>query len=265
MLALASTLAAPAALLLDSVTSPTTPPPSRAHAPPRTRAAQLQFDAAMFDEYANPPRFDGSTLTITEYPDPVLRGKNAEVTVFDDELRRLCAEMFAVMYAANGVGIAAPQVGLSRRLFVYNIDPTAPGPLKRLGERVVVNPRIVEYCRATAVEIEGCLSSRSECCIGDIRRAREIHVEYQDERGRARRKTLRGFEARVFQHEYDHVEGVLHIDRQCPADRGRIQPFLDALVVQFGEGGALELDPEVASKLQPPPAVDAVGEPTRAG
>ena len=102
------------------------------------------------------------------------------------------------------------------------------------------------------MEIEGCLSSRSECCRGFIRRAKEIEVEYQDVTGSPQKKTLTGFEARVFQHEYDHIQGVLHIDRQKPDDKSRSQPFLDALIEQHGPGGALDLDAAIAASLQPP-------------
>ena len=219
----------------------------------RTPGVQMQqFDEKMFAHYANPPKYDGTSLNIVEFPNPILRARNAEITEFDDKLAQLAQEFFTVMYGASGVGLAAPQVGLNIQLFVYNPDPTAPGALKKMGERVVANPKIIEYCQATDVEIEGCLSSRAECCRGDIRRCKELQVEYQDERGRVKRKKLRGFEARVFQHEYDHLQGVLHIDRQTPTDRKKIQPYLDVLVEQFGDGGALELDQEVVATLKPP-------------
>jgi peptide deformylase len=220
-----------------------------------------EFDDEMFQEYANPASFDGSSLTVVEYPNPILRAPNADITDFDDKFKDLCAEFFSIMYAANGVGIAAPQLGLNIRLFVYNPDPTAPGALRKLGERVVANPRILDYCQrlGTEIDIEGCLSSRAECCRGDIRRAREIDVEYQDERGRLKRKKLRGFEARVFQHELDHLEGILHIDRQSESDRRKIKPFLDVLVEQHGPGGALEPSKPLSS-LQPPPMTDADAE-----
>ena len=228
-------------------------PPSHHLARSRCGACIMAaFDQKLFAQYANPARFQGTELTIVEYPDPVLRAPNEEVAEFDDTLADLCRQMFAVMYQANGVGVAAPQVGINRKIFVYNPDPQAPGALKTMGERVVCNPKIVEYCGATSVEIEGCLSSRSECCRGDICRAKELRVEYQDERGRVKKKKLRGFEARVFQHEYDHLQGVLHLDRQSPRDRARSQPFLDVLVEQHGPGGALDLAPEVAARLTPP-------------
>ena len=133
--------------------------------------------------------------------------------------------------------------------------------LRKMAEVVVCNPKILEYSAATDIDIEGCLSSRSECCCGDIRRAKQIEVEYQDVRGRVKKKRLKGFEARVFQHEYDHVEGVLHIDRQSDGDRQRIEPYLDALVDLHGDGGVLAPAPEVVAALQPPPLCGVVGAP----
>lgn len=216
------------------------------------------FDPEMFNFYANPPTFEGTDLKIVEFPSRILRDENTPIVDFDDKLAELCKEMFSVMYAAKGVGIAAPQVGLNLKLFVYNTDPSAPGMLRRMGEHVVVNPKIVQYCQRTETDIEGCLSSRAECCRGDICRAYEIDVEYQDERGRLKQKKLRGFEARVFQHEFDHINGVLHIDRQSPADRVRIQPFLDVLIDEHGPGGVLTPDPVVLASL--PPVVGAEPE-----
>jgi len=213
----------------------------------------VAFDAEMFAHYENPERFPNTDLRIVEFPNPILRAPNAEITEFDDDFRKLCDEFFSVMYGATGVGLAAPQVGLNLKLFVYNPDPSAPGALRKMGERVVANPKILEYCQTSDVDIEGCLSSRAECCRGDIRRAKELNVEYQDERGRVKRKKLRGFEARVFQHEFDHINGVLHIDRQSPADRERIQPFLDVLVEQHGPGGVLDPPEGVIEGLGGPP------------
>ena len=220
------------------------------------------FDPEMFAKYANPPSFEGTGLQIVEFPSRILRDENAPIVDFDDKLNEICKEMFSVMYAASGVGLAAPQVGLNLKLFVYNTDPSAPGALRRMGEHAVINPKIVQYCQRTDTEIEGCLSSRAECCRGDICRASEIDVEYQDERGRVKRKKLRGFEARVFQHEFDHINGVLHIDRQSPSDRTRIQPFLDVLIEEHGPGGVFTPDPVVLASL--PPVVGAEPEQPKA-
>ena len=153
-------------------------------------------------------------------------------------------------YQADGVGLAATQVGIGRRFFVYN--PTGARDRKDF-EAVVANPRIFEYSDETVVEEEACLSSRSETCAGMVRRSEWIWVEFQDAEGRQTRKKLKGFEARVFQHEYDHIEGVLHFDRFSEKDRTNIQTHLDALVEAHGPGGLLELDSEKLASLQPRP------------
>ena len=212
--------------------------------------APPKFDADAFAAAAPP-----STLsrTIAEYPDPALRAPCNDVAEFDASLAALCADCFAAMYASGGVGIAAPQLGVPARLFVYNTDPTAPGGLDKLGERVVANPKILKYSEATEVGVEGSLSLRAECCGGDVCRAASIEVEYQDEKGEEHRKTLRGFEAAVFQHKYDHTVGVLHVDRLSAADRAKVQPYLDALVEVYGEGGALEPEARVEKRMKPPP------------
>jgi len=176
--------------------------------------------------------------------------------------------MITIMYAADGVGLAAPQVNLSRKLFVYN--PTGDPKRPQL-ERIVVNPKIVEYSKAVAVEEEACLSSRSGKCAGLVSRSKEIMVEYQTEKGGKVRKKLKDFEARVFQHEYDHVMGILHFDRLCPEDRTKIQPTLDLLIQTHNtsENGDAVLKPDETryKALQPaplprrgwmPPLADAV-------
>lgn len=214
------------------------------------RPAALTVTAGML----NPTSFVGSDMTITDYPMPVLRRRGVDVETFDDDLRRTCAEMISIMYQADGVGLAAPQVNLGVRLFVYNHlgDPKKPA-----AERIVVNPEIVEYSRETTIEEEGCLSSRSGRCCGLVCRSAAVTVRYRDEEGRQVRRRIKDFEARVFQHEYDHVEGVLHLDRFCREDREKIQPELDRMLRDYRETaddvGVLDVTREVREGLRPPP------------
>mmetsp|Transcript_57119 Transcript_57119/g.66754 ORF Transcript_57119/g.66754 Transcript_57119/m.66754 type:complete len:303 (+) Transcript_57119:33-941(+) len=202
------------------------------------------------DRFINPTKFVGSDMTITEYPNPVLRTKAADITDFDEKLNSLCEEMMSIMYQADGVGLAAPQVDLGIQLFVYN--PLGE-KLRKSQERIVCNPKILEYSAETDVEEEGCLSSRSGYCAGMVRRSKEIFVEYTDVKGQKTRRRLKGFEARVFQHEYDHTQGVLHLDRFSEEDRDYIQPELDKLTADYGAtDGILELAESVRNALQPP-------------
>lgn len=145
---------------------------------------------------------------------PVLREEAAEVTVFDEDLRGLVRDMFATMYHAEGVGLAGPQVGISRRVLVidarYEDDPGA-------GRLALVNPRIVEASRATERGTEGCLSIPG---VDDlVERAMQVVVEAVDPEGKPLRIEAEGFMARVLQHEIDHLDGVLFIDRLSPLKR----------------------------------------------
>jgi len=197
-----------------------------------------------------PMSFEGSAMTIAEYPHPVLRCPGAEVVSFDENLSKICEELMAIMYQAEGVGLAAPQVFLSLRVFVYNYsgDPTRVDL-----EHVVCNPEILEYSHDNDVEEEGCLSSRYECCSGRVCRSKELLVRYRDVQGLLITRKLRGFEARVFQHEYDHVEGVLHLDRFAPEDRKAVQPELDVMVDDYGgDDCILDITEEVRTALIPP-------------
>jgi peptide deformylase len=140
---------------------------------------------------------------IRQYGDPALRLKAREVTEFDDDLRRLVERMTALMHDAQGVGLAATQVGVLRRLFVF--EPGEDGP------RAVVNPVVVERGDETEFDEEGCLSLQGVRF--PVERATRIVIEGKDENGEDVRYELEGYGARVAQHELDHLDGVLIIDR----------------------------------------------------
>ena len=181
----------------------------------------------------------GTDLRVLKYPHPSLRAPNLEVPVGEltgpgSETSKLAKEMFLVMYAARGVGLAAPQVGINRRLMVYN---ESGDPRDWMGETVMVNPRIVEYSEATDVEEEGCLSFPA--IRGDVERSKWIKVEAVNLKGKKFKKKFKGWEARIFQHEYDHLDGRVFVDRLTPDGRREAQPRLDGLIADFGEGGAV--------------------------
>ena len=185
------------------------------------------------EEEINPGAVEGTDLRVLEYPHPLLRAPNEEVAAFDDSLRTLSAEMFSIMYASRGVGLAAPQLGINKRLMVFN-----PEGKKKAGSEVLLcNPQIVEMSGAKEVEEEGCLSFPGMSA--DVERSGWIEVEFQNGRGKTVRKKYVGWEARIFQHEYDHLDGVLYVDRLDEAERARVQPDLDQLVEAHGPGGAL--------------------------
>jgi len=145
---------------------------------------------------------------VRQYGDPVLRMRGAEVEVFDAELARLAERMTALMHDAEGVGLAATQVGVARRLFVFEHDGV---------DGVLVNPVIVKSGGEPDLDEEGCLS------LGTVRvpveRATEVVIEGKDASGSDVRYELDGMGARIVQHELDHLDGVLIIDRTDPASR----------------------------------------------
>lgn len=162
---------------------------------------------------------------LTVYPDPCLRRPAVPVPAFDEELRAIVAGMFERMYASKGVGLAAPQVGLKKRLLVLN--PTGEGQ----DELVLVNPRILERSGPPTLLEEGCLSFPG--IYAEIERPETCRVEAFRVDGTPFEETYGGFKSRIIQHEYDHLEGVLLVDRMSPADRLRNKAALEELVQKY--------------------------------
>jgi peptide deformylase len=151
--------------------------------------------------------------TIVRIPDPVLRRKAHKVTEFDKDFQTLADDMVETMRQAPGVGLAAPQVGVSTRLIVVeyavdeeNDDAEAP---KRL--YIVANPEISRTSEETVLGNEGCLSVPN--LVGEVERFTEITVRGQNRRGQPVKIKAQGWLARIFQHEVDHLDGVIFTDR----------------------------------------------------
>jgi peptide deformylase len=140
---------------------------------------------------------------IRQYPDPSLRMQARPVEEFDDGLRVLAERMTRLMHDAVGIGLAATQVGILKRLFVFQLEPG--------DDRVVVNPAIVEAADEREVDDEGCLSLQGVSV--PVERPVRVTLAGQDEHGRPVQLELEGHSARVVQHELDHLDGVLMIDR----------------------------------------------------
>ncbi len=162
---------------------------------------------------------------IRQYPDPVLRMRAREVESFDGDLARLVERMTALMRDANGVGLAATQVGVLRRVFLF--QPTEDETT------AVVNPSIVERSDESEADEEGCLSLQG--VLVPVERSVAVALEGRDLAGKELRLELTGLSARVAQHELDHLDGVLILDRTTPESRSvalgtlRPQPVLGAL------------------------------------
>jgi peptide deformylase len=147
---------------------------------------------------------------IRQYPDPVLRMRAEEVDSFDEELTRLVERMKSLMQDAAGVGLAANQVGVLRRVFVIQAaEDEEP--------RALVNPSIVERSEETEPDDEGCLSMQG--VLVPVERGLRVTFEARDASGEPVRLELEGLPARVAQHELDHLDGILIIDRTTPEAR----------------------------------------------
>jgi peptide deformylase len=160
---------------------------------------------------------------IRQYGDPVLRMRAREVETFDEDLERLVERMTSLMHEANGVGLAATQVGVLRRVFVFVDDGE---------DRVLVNPVVTTAARETELDDEGCLSLRD--VLVPVERPAGVTIEGVDVQGEPVRFELVAPASRVVQHELDHLDGILIIDRTSDEARRealatlRPQPVLGA-------------------------------------
>jgi peptide deformylase len=151
-------------------------------------------------------------MQIRQYPDPVLRMKAREVETPDEAVRALVDRMSRLMTEARGVGLAAPQIGILRRVLVYQAKED--GPVAAL-----VNPRLVASSEERVAEDEGCLSLGAASVVVEVERAGGVTIEATSPDGDPLRIDAEGLEARVLQHELDHLDGILTIDRTSAEQR----------------------------------------------
>lgn len=167
-------------------------------------------------------------LPIVAFGDPVLKRKAVEIDEDYPDLKQLIDDMFETMYAARGVGLAAPQIGHSIRLFIVDVTPYEEDePELANFIKVFINPIMVEEKGEKWAFTEGCLS------IPDIRedvsRQETIRINYLDENWVEHEEEFSGLAARVIQHEYDHIEGKLFTDRLSPLRKAMLKSKLDAI------------------------------------
>jgi peptide deformylase len=178
------------------------------------------------------------TLEIVHYNDPVLRRKGEKITVFDASLAGLAGSMVETMHEAQGIGLAAQQVGRAIQLCVVDLRGTeaefdwlldgAKPPLELFMPMVVVNPKITVAKKApTATSEEGCLSFPE--IRGEVERPEEISVKFMDQAGVPHTLECNGLFARCIQHEADHLNGVLFIDHMSKAEKLRIEEAVKEL------------------------------------
>jgi peptide deformylase len=171
---------------------------------------------------------------------PVLRQRAQAVERVDDATRRLVDDLFETMRAARGVGLAAPQVGVSQRVAVVDTGDDSPPPL------VLINPRIVEPGAEVEMAEEGCLSIPE--IFGEVERSYSIVLEALDREGKPYGVAIEGFKARAVQHEIDHLDGILFLDRLSAVKRGLLLAKWRKL--RKGHTGYVkEVTPEPAGEL----------------
>ena len=159
-----------------------------------------------------------SALDIITIGDPLLRQRAAEIEPVGEEYTRLAEMMIETMKSANGVGLAAPQVGRSVRLVVYQ------EPEKMTEPRVMINPKIVSHSLMEEAGAEGCLSvPDAEGRQYEVPRYTSVRVEFLSLEGKKQERKARQLEARIIQHEMDHLDGVLYVDRVSDEDKAELR------------------------------------------
>ena len=184
-----------------------------------------RIEGQVIDEELDPERETRRRFAlaqIRQYPDAALKMEARPVEVFDEQLVKLAERMKRLMVDANGIGLAATQVGVLQRLFVFQVDPDE-------GPAAVVNPELVDVSEATEVGDEGCLSIQGVTV--PVERAVRVTVVGKDEHGKDVRYELDGYEARCAQHETDHLNGVLMLDRTTPEGRKEALAILRPRIV----------------------------------
>lgn len=159
-------------------------------------------------------------LPICYFGNPVLRKKAKKIETFDDELKKLAEDMIETMLTADGVGLAAPQIGKSIQMVIVDPDPSTNGQTRI----ILINPEIEIIGSDKEVMEEGCLSIPG--IYGHVKRPKSILVKAQDLEGKPMQFEAHGFFARVVQHETDHLKGTLFVDKILPRDKKRVEKEL---------------------------------------
>jgi peptide deformylase len=168
-------------------------------------------------------------LSIVGYGHPVLKKKAENIDAQYPELQGLIADMWETMYNASGVGLAAPQIGHAIRLFVVDASPFAEDePAVKDFKKVFINPQIVEEKGEEWFFNEGCLSFPD--LRADVARKAIVRMTYQNENFEPQEGVFSGIAARIIQHEYDHIEGILFVDRISPLKKRLLRSKLNNII-----------------------------------
>ena len=167
---------------------------------------------------------------ITTYGNEMLSKKSEDVTEFDEELQILIKDMFETMRSADGVGLAAVQVGIPKRLYVMHM-PDENGNMEKGTDYVVINPEVISESVRKQTDDEGCLSVPG--FQAEVTRPYRVKMKAQNEKGEEIILTGRGLMARAMLHEYDHTNGILFIDRTTPKIRESLKDKIEAIKEKY--------------------------------
>jgi len=184
-------------------------------------------------------------LRIIQYPHPTLRRLSKPLTRVDDELRRIVAEMFELMYEAKGIGLAANQVDLPYRMFILNLEGN---PSKPELERVFLNP-VLSHPKGSSEAEEGCLSLPG--LYAQVKRPERVTITAYDLSGSEVQETIDGLFSRAAQHETDHLDGTLFIDRLSPTAKADLRETLEDFEIEFDDRrqrGEIPDDQQIAAR-----------------
>ncbi|MBS2006455.1 MAG: peptide deformylase [Cyanobacteria bacterium SZAS TMP-1] len=183
-------------------------------------------------------------LKLRYYPDPVLKQKAKKITMIDSSIRKLAQDMLDTMYDSDGVGLAAPQIGVSKRLMVIDVsgEDDPPKPI------VFINPEIIEKeGEGELCGQEGCLSFPD--VFFEVKRAKRVTVRFQDLRGKMLKLTAEGnLLCRAIQHEIDHLDGELFIDKAT----SKLKADLELTKHGFMEGDVAEMEEALGLQISVP-------------
>ena len=185
-------------------------------------------------------------MEIVQYPHPTLRHKSKPLRRVDAELKKIIAQMFELMYEAQGIGLAANQVDMPLQFFIVN----TAGKAGEGEELVFINP-VLSKAKGSEEAEEGCLSIPG--LYGKVIRPKQINLTAYDLQGREIGATLDGLLARVIQHEFDHLQGVLFVDRMSDAARVKAALALEEFEIDFNSHrqlGQIPSDEEIAQRLK---------------
>ena len=165
---------------------------------------------------------------VVVYGNPVLRKEAEDFEQGEEDLEKLSNDMFETMYKADGIGLAGPQIGLSKRIFVIDADPLSEDVPELEGfKKIFINARIVERDGDVVTDQEGCLSlpGISE----DVSRQSRVRIQYKDKDFEDHDEVFEGWAARIIQHEYDHIDGILFVDHLASLKKRLLKSRLNAI------------------------------------